>query len=219
MDPLFYYNESKLREETAGYLKIPSVFKTSVRLYRKGGLPGHYYIDFDMITNDPYRCDEVARYFAFRIFELSKEQPVELLGFIEKYGVGTFGAVRLAGFISHLTNIPNVLIRLTRELEYEQVKLPPIEGKTPRERLANTRMIIITDHISTGKELLEAVDAVEFNGGKVTDVISYTMRTDIVKKEEFTRRGIQLHTLFKLPEDLPDNLKAIALGIVQKSAH
>jgi orotate phosphoribosyltransferase len=213
MGPLFYYNRSKLRNEIADYLKIPSVFKTSIRLYR-GGKQSHYYIDFDLIINDPHRCDQISKAYAATIVEISKKKQVDLLGFIEKASGGTFGAVRLAGFISYLSNVPNVLIRLTRELEYEQVKLPIIIGKTLRERLASMKIIIITDHISTGTELLDAVDAIEFNGGKVTDVIAYTKMTDIVKKEEFANREITLHSLLELPEDLPSDLKEIAISMV-----
>jgi orotate phosphoribosyltransferase len=211
MGTLFYYNENKLRDEISSFLETPSVFKTSIRFY-KGGRRDHYYIDFDLIINDPYKCEEIAKAFSARILAISKSRSIDLMGFIEKNNGGTFGAVRLAGLI-YLTNVPNVLIRLTRELEYEKVKLPLVEGKTLRERLSGMNIAIITDHISTGRELLSAIDAVEFNGGKVTDVIAYTMRTDVVDTEKFTKRGIVLHSLLSLPDDLPDNLKVIALNI------
>jgi len=217
MKTLFYYNKYKLREEMREFFRIPFVFKRSARLYRMGLLEP-YYIDFDLIINDPYRCEQVAKFYSIKIIEISKQRPVELLAFIEKYGGGTFGAVRLAGLISTLTKIPNVLVRLTRELEYEQVKVPPIAGKTLKGRLSDIKTTIITDHISTGTELLDAIDAMEFNGGKVTDVVAYTVRMDKVRKEEFTRRGTELHPLFELPNDLPEELKRVAIAMTERNS-
>jgi orotate phosphoribosyltransferase len=213
MGPLFNYNKSKLREETREYFRIPFVFKASTRLFRVG-LSEPYYIDFDLIINDPFRCEEVAKLYAAYILDVSRERPVELLGFLEKSG-GTSGAIRLAGFISSLTHIPNVLIRLTRELEYDQVKLPLVEGKTLRERMSSVRITLVTDHVTTGTELLDAVDAVEYNGGKVTNVVAYTLRTDLVRKDEFASREIDIFSLHPLPDGLPEELRVRALEAVQ----
>jgi orotate phosphoribosyltransferase len=214
MGPLFNYNKYELSEETKEFFRKPFVFKTSTRLLRVG-IPEHYYIDFDLIINDPYRCEEVAKLYAANILDLSREDPIDLLGFLEKSGGGTSGAIRLAGFISSLTHIPNALVRLTRELEYEQVKLPPVEGKTLRQRMIGMKIAIVTDHVTTGMELLDAIDAVEYNGGKVTNVVTYTLRTDLVKKEEFTRRKIHLISLHSLPDALPDELRVRVLEAVQ----
>jgi orotate phosphoribosyltransferase len=214
MGPIFNYNKYKLGEETKEFFKIPFVFKTSTRLLR-AGIPETYYIDFDLIINDPYRCEEVAKLYAANILDISREDSIDLLGFLEKSGGGTSGAIRLAGFISSLTHIPNVLVRLARELEYEQIKLPPIEGKTLRQRMTGMKVAIVTDHITTGMELLDAVDAVEYNGGKVINVIAYTMRTDLVRKTEFTSRQVRLISLHPLPDGLPEELRVRALEAVQ----
>jgi orotate phosphoribosyltransferase len=217
MGPIFNYDKYKLREETREYFRLPSVFKASTRLFRVG-FPEPYYIDFDLIINDPYRCEEVAKYYAFNILEISRKHSVDILGFLEKSGGGTSGAIRLAGLISSLTHIPNVLIRLARELEYDQVKLPLVEGMPLTERMSNIMVTIVTDHVTTGTELLDAVDAVEYNGGKVTNVVAYTLRTDRFEKEEFDRRQIAVSSLHPLPESLPEELRIRALKAVEMLA-
>ena len=97
------------------------------------------------------------------------------------------------------------------------MKLPLIEDKTLRERLLDAKVTLVTDHITTGTELLDAVDAIEYNGGKVTNVIAYTLRTDMVNNEDFARRGISICSLHSLPDSLPEELQVRANEAMQTS--
>jgi len=196
-----YKNLDLLRTEVREAFKVPGVIKKSIRLFRMG-LSEPYYVDFDVLINDPYICEQIVRLYAIKIMEISRERPIELLGFIEKYSGGTIGAIRIAGAISIYTRIPNVPIRLTKEIGFERVKIPPIIGKPRKGRLSGIKVAIITDHSTTGGEVLNAIDAVEYNGGNVTDVIAFSVRTDAIKLEDFNKKGVVFHSLYKLPEDL-----------------
>jgi len=166
------------------------------------GLSEPYFVDFDVLINDPYRCEQIVRLYVLKIREINSKRPIDLLGFIEKYSGGTIGAIRIAGAISIFTRIPNVPIRLTKEIRFERVKIPPVIGKPTKGRFSGAKIVVVTDHVTTGGEVLNAIDAVRYNGGEVTDVIAFTARTDKVRLNDFAERGVRFHSLFKLPEDL-----------------
>lgn len=201
LNKTIYKNLELLRSEIRESFKVQGVIKKSIRLFRMG-LSEPYYVDFDVLINDPYTCEQIVRLYATKIMEITRERSIDLLGFIEKYSGGTIGAIRIAGAISIYTRIPNVPIRLTKEIRFERVKIPPIIGKPRKGRLSGTKVVIITDHSTTGGEVLNAIDAIEYNGGNVTDVIAFSVRTDAIKLKDFDDKGVAFHSLYNLPEDL-----------------
>ncbi|MGA2625483.1 MAG: hypothetical protein ABSF63_00290 [Candidatus Bathyarchaeia archaeon] len=194
-------DESNLREEVRGYFEAPGVIKRSLHLYR-AGLEGPYYVDFDAMANDPLKCRHLVSLYAREIEKVSLARPMDYLGFIEKGSGGTIGALRLAAAISIATGIPNIPIRLTKEIRTETVKV----GEAPfkKGRLTDRNIAIVTDHCTTGREILAAVDSVLYNGGSVTDVLAFSYVPDRLHVEDFQARNIVFHSIFKVPQDLPE---------------
>jgi len=165
--------------------------KQSTHLYRKG-LKEKFYFDFDNLTTDPINCREITELYCKEIEEIRKLRDIDYLAFIEKASGGTIGAIRFAAAISIFTELPNITIRLAKEISYERVKF------NPPEKLKGLIGLIITDHITTGTEVLLAVDAIEENEGKISDVVTYVLRVDRVNRNEFQRRNINLHPIYGL---------------------
>ncbi len=193
-----------LLQRARAYFGLPGVIKKSKHTYKSGG-EGPFYFDFDYIINEPSRCEEIAAIFASKIQSdiLSKKQ-VDFLGFIEKYdNQGTTGAIRLSGLISSYTRIPNVVLSLSKEISTERVKVPREKGVPSNQRLTGSLCTIVTDHATTGLELLDAIDAVEGSGARVTDLIAYSIFSKQFEPQrpEFEKRGITVHNIFRIPED------------------
>jgi len=221
------WSETELEgSDVYGYLHKrfngPNVIRRSGHRYRVGS-PGEFYSDFDLLLNDPYNCRYVTAAYAQEIEEISKEYAIDLLGFVEKSDGGSVGAVRLAGALSIYTGIPNITVRLGRELEFEQVKTSRLEGefagKPQKAWLSGALVVVITDNTSSGGEAEKAVKAVEYNGGRVKDIITYTLREwKPPATERFEKRTppIKLHTIWNLPEDIPER-RRVEIGISQRT--
>jgi len=189
---------------------MPGVIRKSKHHYRTGRR-GEFYSDFDLLLNDPNNCWYVTIAYARKIEMLLDENQVDFLGFIEKSDGGTTGAIRLAAALSIYTGIRNITIRLGRELEFEQIKFPRIEdgiitGKPQKAWLSGATVVIVTDNISSGGEVEKAIKAVEYNGGRVSDIVTYTLREwEPTAVERFEKREppIKVRTVWYLPEDVP----------------
>lgn len=192
----------QLKRELLKYFTIPGVIKRSIHLFRTGELEEPYYIDVDLMLNDPSRCETIVFELAKQIEKITKERKIDLLGFIEKRGEGTTGLIRLAGAVSIKTGLPNFTIRLSRKISFEKVKVPITKGIVPSERLQCSKTLILTDYATTGGELLNAIGAVASNGGTVTDVIAYAARKDTSRDQEFALIGVKFHAIVTVPDEL-----------------
>lgn len=162
----------------------------------KGGGKEPFFVDFDCITEDALACKKIGEGFSERIQQIADHwgRKPDFLGFIEKDGIGTVGALKLSGYISSGTDIPNILIRHTRELPYARIKIS--EDKSANEkRLEGKKVLVISDVSTTGTELMDAIKDIQDNGGEVTDVILYFSRCSIETLEYFQRKGVTLHPL------------------------
>ncbi len=205
-------NESEMElmyERAKKYFKAEGVVKRSMHGLRRGGKSPHY-SDFDSAVNDPHRCEVIANIYADKIQKITRERKIDLLSPIEKDKSGTTGVIRLVGVISILTGLPNVPVRLGKELRFERLKIPRDEGKPWKGRLNQPNVVILTDHCTGGDEVLKAVDAIEYNGGIVTDVIACTYVPDEFNWDAFEKRGIIPHFEYPLPKELEvgDSLKS-----------
>jgi len=122
------------------------------------------------------------------------------LGFIEKDGIGTVGALRLSGFISSLTDVPNILIRHNRELPYARIKVSKKYQVEDKQRLEGKNVLIISDVSTTGTELMDAIKDVQDNGGTVTDAILYFSRCSTETKKKIQGMGVTLDALITEPQ-------------------
>ncbi|MCK4404051.1 MAG: hypothetical protein KAW02_03075 [candidate division Zixibacteria bacterium] len=191
---------NEIYEMARDYFTLEGVVKRSTHRYRSGR-EAPWYVDFDNIANDPVRCRVTTQLYADRIEEITKQRNIDFLGFIDKSEGGTVGTIRLAGAISILTDTPNVAIRPGKDISHERLKIPLQKGRIGENRACQATCIILTDHCTTGSEVLEAVRAAESNGVKVTDIIAYT-RSSEFDSQEFTQKGIKFHWFYETPRDL-----------------
>ncbi len=176
------------------YFKSPEAIKTSVRSLKSGGT-AESFSDIDPLLNDPIGCRNATFLCVEWLERLARHQRIDCFASIEKAGGGTVGAIRLAGAISMYSGIPNIVIRPNKKIATEQIKLPPVEGRPGKDQLQGAKVVIITDHVTTATEILKATKVIEANGGKVTDVVAFTTRTDDLRQQDLETQGISLHSL------------------------
>ena len=174
----------------------------SSRHLLKGGKEDKFFFDFDYIVEDPITCKKIAERFSDKVQQIAEYRGIkpDFLGFIEKDGIGTVGALRLSGFISSLTETPNILIRHTRELPYARIKVAKEYQVESKRRLGGKNVLIISDVSTTGKELIDAIEEVRDNGGTVTDALVYFSRHSFETKKGFQEIGVTLYALITEPQ-------------------
>jgi Orotate phosphoribosyltransferase len=164
-----------------------------------------YYVDIDLITSNPQNCEYISNEFVKCINSLqdnSRYKP-DLLGFIEKDGVGTIGAMRFAIDLSIKTGIPNLTIRNNKLIPCERVKVPSsyINQKVPADRRLDGKIVLLIDDVSTsGTELRQAISSIQRAGGEVRDVILYYSRLENKNIENFSKEGVSIYSLIR-PSD------------------
>jgi len=177
-------------------LTLDNGIQSSVHLL-KGGRLEHFFIDFDYITEDPLVCKEVAEKFSERVQQSTqyRGKAPDFLGFIEKDGIGTAGAIKLSSFVSSLTGIPNILIRHNRDLSYARVKISEKLWVEDKQRLRGKNVLIISDVSTTAIELMDAIKDIRKNGGTVTDTILYFSKCPVEAMNKLKNMGVELHAL------------------------
>lgn len=170
-------------------VSIPGAIRSSIHPLR-GGHSVRKFIDLDLLLADPHDCRNLVERFAATIQDIALESPdpIDFLGFIEKASGGTVGAIRLAAAISIATKIPNIILRPAKDLHVERIKLSPASSPMP---LKNARIILVTDHSSTGEEMLSAAEIVSSFGAKTVAVVTVTHRPDLLQRERFSEHGIE----------------------------
>lgn len=174
----------------------------SSRHLLKGGKQDALFFDFDFVVEDPSTCKKIAEWFCDKIQQVAEyhgEKP-DFLAFIEKDGIGTVGALRLSSLISSLTGIPNIVVRLIRELPYERIKISKKYQVENRQRLKGKNVLIISDVTTTGTELLDATKEVKANGGNVAGAIVYLSRCTIETQNKLQDKGTTLYALITEPK-------------------
>jgi orotate phosphoribosyltransferase len=204
-------------QRTLTYFKAPGAIKSSLHLF-KSGKSDPYFFDIDYLINDSVSCEAAVLLFVHLIQNVARQHRVDFLAFIEKPtggqkpSGGSVGAIRLAAAISIYSGIPNVTVRIAKHLASEKVKLQYDLNKPQDEQLAGANVIVVTDHCSKGRELISAIEAIEENGGRVTDAVAYTIREDLAPWKELDQKGVEFHFFHRLneyhpkAEDAPLNL-------------
>lgn len=182
-------------------LTLNNGIKSSVHLL-KGGKLEQYFIDFDHITEDPAICKEIADWLKIKVQQISqyRGKKPDFLGFIEKDGIGTAGVIKLAGFVSSLTGIPNILIRHNKDLPYARVKISERFWVEKAQRLKDKNILIISDVSTTAIELMESIKEIRNNGGEVTDVLLYFSKCSVETIQKLQDMEVELHALITEPQ-------------------
>jgi len=166
--------------------------------------PGIGY-DFDQITYSPEKCEWMVGLFSEKVRDIiAYGKEIDFLAFIQRDAGKITGAIKIEGAISMETGIPSTTIRLDRESKANRIKFPWGENENKKGMIPDSKAILITDHCSTGKEILKAIKTLEYYGAKVEDVITFTMDTEKIKENinSFQKKGITIHTFNRIPEDL-----------------
>jgi len=179
----------------------------------RGGEEATFYFDFDIATNDPQSCADIVRNYSAKILEITTKRKIDFIAFVEKMGRATVGAIRLAGAISIDVGIPSFIIRLGKELPFERIKLYGRRGTPANQKLLGFNIVLITDHMTSGSEALQAVEAIEAVGGQLSDVISYTLKPNSIGDavDLLLNKKITIHSINYM-YDLPDGTYRIILG-------
>jgi len=195
-------------QQTLTYFNAPGAIKSSLHFF-KSGKPEDYFFDVDYLFNDPVSCEATVRLYVHLIQNVARRRRVDFLAFIEKPtggqkpSGGSVGAIRLAAAISIYSGIPNVTVRLAKHLASEKVKLPYNFNIPQAEQLAGANVIVVTDHCSKGRELIGSIEAIEKNGGRVTDAVAYSIREDLAPWKDLEQKGIEFHFVHRLKKDRP----------------
>lgn len=170
------YNEFlESRRRLAAAFQDKGIVRQSKHRLR-GGDEATSYFDFDIATNDTVRCADIVNSIVGKLLEIQMRRKIDFLAFVEKMGRATVGAIRLSGAISINVGIPSFIIRLGKELDFEKIKLYGNKGTPAAKKLTGLRIVLITDHITTGAEILQTIKVVENAGGVLSDVICYTLK-------------------------------------------
>ena len=144
----------------------------------KSGKQSDIYFDFKGLTNHPKLVYEICQ-------ELCK-----FIHSIDNFVAGVpLGAISYATLVSHITNIPMVLIREEKKT-YGTCKL--VEGYTE-----NKNIILIEDVITTGTSVINTLKKLEENNIKVDKIICILDRNE-GGKDNIIKYGYKVETLLTI---------------------
>jgi hypothetical protein len=126
------------------------------------------YFDFDIYARDPGQVNRVVELFTQAIEKLDFVKEINLLAFIKKNDIDdskTIGLLPLAAAISTDERVwlPYITVRLGR-IGYDKIKIN--RNIEYSNALRGKHVLVLTDHVTKGAELEEAVRAVTDSGGK-----------------------------------------------------
>jgi orotate phosphoribosyltransferase len=188
------------------FFSIPGVVKRSSWLYRTGKR-GDLYVDFDLLVADPYRAEVVAQHYTDKIGAFLEKHPAHFLGFLEKARGGTVGAVTMAVRLCVTLSLPMVVIRPRKDIASERVKIPRGEHDESLD-LMGRHVLIVTDHCTTGEEIVEAAHEIRYNGGEVAGAVAFTVNVPQLDRDLLEREKIILEYI--LPTQKAQEAAALA---------
>lgn len=192
------------RQRLSSIFSDPSIVRQSKHRLR-GGEEATFFVDFDIATNDPQICAGIVQNYSAKLLEITLKRNIDFIAFIEKMGRATVGAIRVAGAISIDTGIPSFIIRIGKELPFEKIKLYGKRGLPAKHKLTDLKIALITDHMTSGAEILQAIKIIEDAKGNVSDVLVHTLKPQAAEDtiKILLDKGIVFHSLNYI-YDLPD---------------
>jgi orotate phosphoribosyltransferase len=148
-----------------------------------GAIVREKYTDLDIAVRDPIQALEWAEVYAAIITEIRTRRAVDGLAFLKKDDVtssNTIGALLLAALISTHPSLllPYLVVRLDKDIPHERLKFP--DAADLSTILSGLTFLVVTDHITGGGEIVATVQALEDYGARVNDVVTATVRRDIL---------------------------------------
>jgi len=188
-----------------GARATPGVLCGSLRGFR-GGYSRSAYFDFDQYIRDPGHMVKATQYYVLILSYLVSKRGLDLLAFVKKNDMddtNTLGVIPLIGLICSdpSLRLPHVVVRLDRLLPHDRIKLDTARG---RSRALEGRLVaVITDHVSRGEELYQAIVALKQYGAEVTDAVTFSVWKDLFDDSygpKIANLGTQFHYLHELKE-------------------
>ena len=165
--------------------------RQSLRIFDQG-YQRESFSDFDSCTEDAKDVKVIASLFSDVISKIKEQHKFDYLFFLDKEGKSTIGAIKLAGLLSYFTGKPNLIIRLDHDIVTTRLKI-----SSEKKRKEHKSGILIVDHISTGKEVVDAINIAEASGKKITDIISFTILTNnFQEKYKIEKKEIKIYGLY-----------------------
>lgn len=145
-----------------------------------------YYIDLRIIPSFPDAFQEICNLQAGFI-----KEEIGIRSFDRVAGIPIAG-IPFASLIAYKLNKPFLYIRKGVRLHGRQRR---VEGILT----SGDRVLLIDDLITTGLSLIEAMKAIEAEGGVTTDAVVLLDREE-KGREKLNKKGIKLHSLLKMSE-------------------
>lgn len=156
-------------------------------------------VDIDPLLSNPHEAKSITEWFVDQTWAIRDEDPdysLDYLAFIQKPLEDNIGVIRLAAAISMGASLSHIIVQQGKELPSQRIKYP---SATPiAERFPNYSFAMLTDHCTTGNEVLQSIDDVEASGGKVRHLLTYSLNHEQFLWEEFEKREIAVHNFFTL---------------------
>lgn len=128
-----------------------------------GGV-GQYYFDIDRIDTTYDRLMTVSKLYFDMVEKYKKNGQIDFLGFVEKDS-GPVGAISLLALLVLETKLSAIIIRLRKRMTNSK-----IIGLNSDQNLIQKKILLITDVITTGRTVNDAVEAVTKNKGTVIGI-------------------------------------------------
>lgn len=166
--------------------RLPVVVSTPHGL-DSGQIVTEDYIDFDLAVRDPYHAARIASLYALVVSRIKRDVTVDSLAFIKKDDTtasNTIGAISLAALIATREEVwrPYVIVRLDKDIPHERIKFH--DASNYSELLRGLNFVLVTDHISRGREIMKAVKTLWSYDATVTGIISYSCRRDLFSRSD-----------------------------------
>jgi orotate phosphoribosyltransferase len=163
-------------ETTETVRRAPGVITGSRRGFRSGLIKESYF-DFDLYLQEPGHIDRAVDLYVAALMWLREQDAIELVAFVKKNDVddnNTVGVLPLAAAIccDERLWLPQVIVRLDRP-PLDRVKVHVAEGTS--QPLKGTPTAVLVDHVTTGGELLEAVESLRILGADVKYVVTFAV--------------------------------------------
>lgn len=168
---------------------LEKAFTSSVHVLSTAGASS-YFFDFDRLVMDWKLSRHISDAIIDKIEKIKKIKKIDRLAFIEKREENTIGPLLLASCIAQRTKINFIIVRMGRLITLDRVKLPK------NENIKDLKIVLLTDVLTTGREISSAIQAIEKVGGVVSDIIVVLFRGTIDVKDRFEQKGTTLHSIF-----------------------
>lgn len=179
-----------------------TAFNPSIHVLSTGG-KSTYFFDFDRFILNKANAILFYDVFLSEIKRIQRKFGADFLGILEKRGENTVGCILSSDYLSFKSGLPIVVIRSSRRLLVDRIKIA--KGEEFKDKL----VLPITDNITRGKEIRPVINNIRRRGANVTDIFAVLFRGDDAVREDLEQMGIiRIHALIT-PEILHYTAKCL----------